>query len=210
MPTRRAPSLNWLRVFEAAARTQSFARAAEQLGMSNAAVSQQIKALETHLRKPLFVRGPHSIELTPVGRAFLPSVQQSLRTLEISAAGLFGNRQRNPLSIRVAQVFANGWLAQRLLDFQQQHPYIHLQIATCNDFVPQQGHEYDLDIVFGMGPQYGEEGDLLFQETLFPVALPDISGQIKSLSDLLKFRLINLSEHYTGWVQVLVRKRLIH
>ncbi len=66
----RVPSLNWLRVFEAAARTESFARAAEQLNMSGAAVSQQVKALEQHLGAQLFQRQAHAVRLTEAGRAY--------------------------------------------------------------------------------------------------------------------------------------------
>ncbi|MGB1009857.1 MAG: LysR family transcriptional regulator [Thiolinea sp.] len=202
MPTRRIPSLNWLRVFEASARHQSFVRAAEELGMSAAAVSQQIKALETHLKKSLFSRKAHSIELTAVGRAFLTPVQQSLNQMEVSAAGLFGNPRREPLSIRVVLLFANGWLAERLADFQQSHPDIHLQIYTSNTYPLPQGQEYDMEVVFGVGLQYGQEGDLLFREYTFPVALPEISANIQCINDLLQYRLINLSEHHTGWMQV--------
>lgn len=202
MPTRRIPSLNWLRVFEASARNQSFARAAEELGMSSAAVSQQIKALETHLKKSLFTRKAHSIELTAVGRAFLSPVQQSLDQVEVSAAGLFGNPHREPLSIRVVLLFANGWLAERLAAFQKAHPDIHLQIYTTNSYALQQGQDFDMEVVFGVGLQYGQEGDLLFREKTFPVALPEINANIHTISDLLQYRLINLSEHHTGWMQV--------
>ena len=87
--TSRIPSLNWLRVFEAAARTQSFARAAEQLNMSAAAVSQQVKALEGHLGSALFQRHAHAVSLTEAGRAYLPSVQQSLLMLGNATDGLF-------------------------------------------------------------------------------------------------------------------------
>jgi len=79
---RSIPSLNWLRVFEAAARGESFARAAELLNMSTSAVSQQIKALETHFGTALFKRGPKHVELTDAAHAFLPVVRQSLSTVE--------------------------------------------------------------------------------------------------------------------------------
>ena len=83
------PSLNWLRVFEAAARFQSFARAAEELNMSAAAVSQQVRALEDRVGAPLFTRAAHSVALTDLGRAYLPIVQQSLLTLQNATEGLF-------------------------------------------------------------------------------------------------------------------------
>ena len=203
MPTRRIPSLNWLRVFEAAARLQSFARAAEQLGLSSAAVSQQIKALETHFKTPLFTRGAHSIQLTPAGRDFLPAVQQSLNTLEVTAAGLFGSRRRESLSILSTAIMANGWLSRNLGHFQQQYPDIYLQLHTYNHLHHIQSHDYDLHIIFGSGPQYGEhEGDHLFRETLFPVASATLHSQIDSLDDLLKLYLIQIREHHNSWLQL--------
>ena len=73
------PSLNWLRVFEAAARMENFARAAELLDMSTSGVSQQIKALESHFGEQLFERGARNVKLTDAGHAFLPAVRQALR-----------------------------------------------------------------------------------------------------------------------------------
>ena len=78
MAGRRIPSLNWLRVFEAAARMESFARAAAELGMSPPAVSQQVRALEGHFGQALFTRGARHVRLTRAGAAFLPAVRQAL------------------------------------------------------------------------------------------------------------------------------------
>ena len=83
MPIRRIPSLNWLRVFEAAARHQSFSRAGNDLNMSGPAISQQIKALEGHLDAKLFERGSRAVTLTEAGRAFLPVVRQSLLSVPL-------------------------------------------------------------------------------------------------------------------------------
>ncbi|MCP4818698.1 MAG: LysR family transcriptional regulator, partial [Shimia sp.] len=102
----RIPSLNWLRVFEAAARTESFARAAAQLNMSPAAVSQQVKSLEERLGAPLFVRKAHSVQLTDAGRAYLPPVQQSLMTLEEATEGLFGRTREEALYLNCVLIFA--------------------------------------------------------------------------------------------------------
>lgn len=107
----RVPSLNWLRVFEAAARTESFARAATQLNMTPAAVSQQVKALETRLGTPLFHRHAHAVTLTETGRAYLPSVQQSLLMLETATAGLFGETREQRLYVQSVLLFAHGILA---------------------------------------------------------------------------------------------------
>ena len=89
---RRIPSLNWLRVFEAAARAGSFARAAETLNISPPAVGQQIRALEDHLGRALFERGPQSVMLTEAGRAYLPAGAQALH----------GDRKHHGRSLRRA------------------------------------------------------------------------------------------------------------
>ena len=87
---RHIPSLNWLRVFEAAARAGSFAGAAETLNMSPPAVGQQIRALENHVGRALFERGPQSVMLTEAGRAYLPAGAQALHGIESTTADLFG------------------------------------------------------------------------------------------------------------------------
>ncbi|MGI9369748.1 MAG: LysR family transcriptional regulator [Ruegeria sp.] len=129
--TTRIPSLNWLRVFEAAARTESFARAAVQLNMSAAAVSQQVRALETRLGTPLFHRHAHSVTLTEAGRAYLPSVQQSLLMLETATTGLFGESREQRLFVQSVLLFAHGFLAQNVPEFQTAHPKITCRSARA-------------------------------------------------------------------------------
>ncbi len=127
----RIPSLNWLRVFEAAARTGSFAKAADLLSMSAPGVSQQIKALEDYLGKPLFIRAAHSVSLTPAGEAFFPAVQQALLYVETAAAGLFGSKLEEPLYVRATLLFAVGWLSPRLPKFAQEHPAIRVRARSA-------------------------------------------------------------------------------
>ena len=203
MSYRQIPSYNWLRVFEAAARLESFSRAADVLAMSPAAVSQQIKALESHLKKPLFTRGPHSVTLTDAGKAFLPTVQQSLNSIDTTAAALFGNPSQSPLSIEASLMFASSWLAPRLNDFQTQYPGIHLQISTSDESPDFSQPGKDIQVSFGNGPTFNQEGDFLFGETLFPVARPEIAKKIKSIKDLCRYRLIEISSHRTSWYQIL-------
>jgi LysR family glycine cleavage system transcriptional activator len=203
MAFRQIPSYNWLRVFEFAARYQSFTRAAEQLSMSSAAVSQQIKSLEMHLKQPLFIRGPHSVTLTDKGQAFLPVVQQSLGSIETTAAALFGNPDQSPLSTQCSLMFSCSWLSIRLNDFQQQHPKIDLQISTSEDERGYQNNEKDLIITFGNGPQFSHDGERLFGEYLYPVATQNIADKIHCISDLLNFRLIEIGSHRNSWFQVL-------
>lgn len=199
----RIPSLNWLRVFEAAARTESFVQAANLLGMSPPAVSQQIKSLESYLGKPLFERGPRSVTLTDAGRAFLPAVQQSFQSVETTAAALFGRPSHEPLTVQASLILACSWLSARLGKFREAYPEVQLQVMTGNDIEDFRRSDADLRIVFGTGPEIGEEGERLFGEWLYPVATPGIVAGIHSPRDLLRHRLIEITTHRTGWFQVL-------
>ncbi|MEO3415428.1 LysR family transcriptional regulator [Roseovarius sp. CAU 1744] len=193
------PSLNWLRVFEAAARCESFARAAAQLNMSPAAVSQQVRALEERLGVALFDRHAHAVSLTEVGRAYLPSVQQALLTLENATEGLFGAARAQQLFVQSVLVFAQGILARGYENFARTHPDINLTLTTAN--LP---HEFargfsDLQVIFGSPQAYGAESDLLMGERLFPVALPEIAASVAGPAGLLQHRLIEVATHRAGW-----------
>ncbi|NOD93828.1 LysR family transcriptional regulator [Ruegeria sp. HKCCD4884] len=195
----RIPSLNWLRVFEAAARTESFARAAVQLNMSAAAISQQVKALETRLGTPLFHRHAHAVTLTEAGRAYLPSVQQSLLMLETATTGLFGETREQRLYVQSVLLFAHGILATGLSAFQARHPDINLSLSTGNIVSDFANRFTDLQIVFGNPALFGTEGDELIREVLYPVAPPAIAAQIKTPQDLLGYTLIEVSTHRASW-----------
>lgn len=196
------PSLNWLRVFEAAARCESFSRAAGELNMSAAAVSQQVKALEERLGAPLFARHAHAVTLTAVGRAYLPGVQQALLTLQTTTEGLFGAARSQQLYVQSVLLFAHGILSRGFAAFTDAHPDITLSLRSANDpFDAPQGFS-DLRIVFGSPRAHGAEGDKLFGERLFPVARPEIAARIEGPQDLLMHRLIDVSTHRAGWPHV--------
>ncbi|MTI02319.1 LysR family transcriptional regulator [Roseibium sp. RKSG952] len=204
----RIPSLNWLRVFEAAARTESFARAAVQLNMSAAAVSQQVKALETRLGTPLFHRHAHAVTLTEAGRAYLPSVQQSLLMLETATTGLFGETREQRLYVQSVLLFAHGILAGGLPEFQTNHPQINLSLSTGNMVADFTNRFTDLQIVFGNPALFGTDGDELLRERLYPVAPPGIAAQIQHPQDLFQFNLIEVSTHRASWPHLFESLRL--
>lgn len=204
----RIPSLNWLRVFEAAARTESFSRAATQLNMSSAAVSQQVKALETRLGTPLFHRHAHAVTLTEAGRAYLPSVQQSLLMLETATTGLFGETREQRLYVQSVLLFAHGILANGLPEFQTTHPRINLSLSTGNLISDFANRFTDLQIVFGNPALFGTEGDELLRECLYPVAPPEISAEINTPQDLFRFTLIEVSTHRASWPHLFETLRL--
>ncbi len=204
----RIPSLNWLRVFEAAARTESFSRAAAQLNMSAAAVSQQVKALETRLGTPLFHRHAHAVTLTEAGRAYLPSVQQSLLMLETATTGLFGETREQRLYVQSVLLFAHGVLAGGLPAFQAEQPRINLSLSTGNMISDFANQFSDLQIVFGNPALLNTEWDELLKERLFPIAPPEKAAQIKSPQDLFKFTLIEVSTHRASWPHLFEALRL--
>jgi hypothetical protein len=131
MPAYTLPHLPWLRAFEAAARQQSFSGAAQELHVSPAAVSQQIRLLEQHLGFVLFRRLPRGVLLTDMGSAYLPSVRKAFDTLSMSTAGLFGSPGRRTLTLRCTAAFAVLWLSPRLQGFIDAHPGIDVRLFTA-------------------------------------------------------------------------------
>ncbi len=201
MVQKRIPSLNWLRVFEAAARTESFAAAAKELAMSTPAVSQQIKALETHLKTPLFERHAHSVALTPTARAYLPSVQHAIASVETTTESIFGKPRQETLYVQSILVFAVGFLAARVQKFETRYPDINLHLTTANEVEDFRQHYADLQIGFGAPAAYGRLGEVLLSERLYPVARPEIASQITTPAELLNHQLVEVSSHRSGWQQ---------
>lgn len=198
--TKRIPSLNWLRVFEAAARSGSFARAAESLAMSPPAVSQQIRALEAHLGRPLFERAAAGVSLTEAGRSLLGVVGDALGRMEMAAASLAAPGGP-PLVVGVSMAFSIGWLAPRLPRFAAAHPDVTLELYSLLGRPETPPRSATLWVAFGPPPP-GTEGQALFGERLQPVAHPGIAAHIRTLDDALAHRLIEVADHRRNWAQV--------
>lgn len=169
---RRLPPLNALRAFEAAARHASFALAAEELGVTPAAVSQQVKALEQQLQVPLFLRQARGLALTNAGRAYLPGLSDGLDRLAAATAHLREGQASGTVTLTMLASFAAGWLVPRLGRFRAQYPGIDLRIDTSRRLVDFAREDVDLAIRFGAGPFKGLQAVHLLDEELFPVASP--------------------------------------
>ncbi|CAJ0705790.1 transcriptional regulator GcvA [Ralstonia holmesii] len=128
---RRLPPLNALRVFEVAGRHLSFSRAADELCVTNAAVSHQIKQLEDHLGKKLFARRNNQLSLTDAGDNYLPRVRDALRALE-QATDLLMDTADAPLRVAVPPTFGAKWLVPRLYRFFNQHPHVRVEVSTAD------------------------------------------------------------------------------
>lgn len=191
MPS-KLPPMSAVRVFEAAARHQSFTRAAVELGMTQAAVSYQIKILEDRIGAPLFTRLPRQVTLTAKGQQLAPAVTEAFEALRTAFAGIEATAQ-TVLSISTLTTFAANWLVPRLGRFQQLHPNIAVQINISGQVVDFGQSDFDLGIRSGNGNWPGLEAHLLFPNLFTPVCSPElIQGvTLKEPSDVLRFPIIS-------------------
>lgn len=191
------PPLTWLRAFEAAARSLSFTHAAAELNLTQAAISKHVKALEAHVRQPLFIRHPRSLELTRSGEAYLPKVQDALERLASGTREVFGARRTGVLTLRCAVAFAVNWLAPRLPTFLDAHPDVSLRVVSTVWNGPFDSDAFDLDIQYGTGNWPGFSSVRLTQETLTPLCAPDVA--LRTPDDLRGKRLLHVLGYQEGW-----------
>ena len=201
----RLPPLNALRAFEAAARHRSFKRAAEELFVTPAAISQQVRTLEDYLGVELFRRLTRAIELTPAAEAMLPKVREGFDSF---AAGLARARQageRGRIAVAAPPNFVARWLMPRLRSFTSSYPQYDLRIIGTlraidnpeQDTPVEQGRadaEAQVSVRYGMGDYPGSVVDLLFRPSYVPVCSPKLLGrgpQLRKPADLRNHTLIH-------------------
>jgi LysR family glycine cleavage system transcriptional activator len=174
---RRLPPLNTLRVFESGARRLSFTRAAEELHVTQAAVSHQIKALEDWLGTPLFLRLNRGLKLTPAAERYLRDVTAALDLISTATSQLMRPDDRRILSVATLDSFASMWLLPRLKDFRLQHPDIDLRIWSVDREVDvfERG-DVDLEIRYGDGNWPELSAIKLLDEEIFPVCSPAVAA----------------------------------
>lgn len=193
--------LNALRMFDAAARHLSLTRAAQELHVTQAAVSQHIRNLEERLGKPLFRRLPRGLALTDEGQALWPVVAQSFERIEQSLQQVAEPRPREILSVGVVGTFAIGWLIPRLSQFQQLHPYIDLRLLTNNNRVDLAGEGLDAAVRFGDGAWHGTHAQMLLRAPLSPMCTPMLAQQLREPADLARQTLLRSyrTQEWEGW-----------
>lgn len=200
---RRLPPLNWLRIFDAAARHMSFTGAAEELGVTQAAVSQQVKQLEDWLGAQLFKRLPRSLTLTDAGIAYLPQVRDALDRLGTATDQIFGHHGRRAVTLRAATTVAALWLAPRLASFRDSHPDIALRLTTLYAPVDFGQDGVDIEVRYGAGTWPGVKALKLFEEWFLPVCSPGYRVAARepfgSPADLQRHRLIHVLGEREDW-----------
>ena len=169
---RKLPPLTAIRAFEAAARNENFTAAAAELGMTQAAVSYQVKALEERIGAPLFVRERGRARLTPLGARLLPSLSQAFDAMEAAFASYEADDE-SLLTITTTNTFGNTWLAWRVGQFQMHHPDLAVRLSTSDTLVDLRAGDADVGIRGGSGEWPGLECHRLFRTSFTPMASPD-------------------------------------
>ena len=200
--SRRLPPLAALRQFEAAARHESFSKAARELGQTASAVSHAIDALEKHLGVVLFKREGRGVTLTAAGQTFVAYVRDGLTTIASGAERLPGGPTDQHLVLSVVPTFAQRFLVPRIPGFRKQHPRIRLSIDTSHRLMSFPHDTADVSIRFGRGVWPSAKSELLFRESLVPVASPSYLATITRAGvvnwSLVTFICVSLLEHDWG------------
>ena len=203
---RHLPPLNALKAFEAAARSESFTRAAEELCVTQGAVSHQVKSLEETLGIKLFNRERQRLVITDAGREYLGVVRDAFDRIASGTERVLQRQNAGALTVTTSPDFAAKWLVNRLGRFAEAHPGIDLRVAANLHQVDFAREEVDIGIRHGDGNWSGLDAVRLCTEQLFPVCSPKLmSGRnrIARPSDLLKFPLLHLDDNkpWSRWFE---------
>jgi LysR family transcriptional regulator, glycine cleavage system transcriptional activator len=200
------PPLPPLRLFEAAARHESFTKAADELGLTASAVSHGIDSLEKWLGVELFQRRPRGVTLTPAGHHLLPYVSEALAMVALGVQRMPGRKGERRVVLSVAPTFAQRFLVPRLPRFRTLHPGIRLAIDTSHRqaLFPMEG--VDLSIRMGRGAWPGVKSDLLFREQLVPVATAAYLESVRrdgaiNWPKVTFLRVSSLENDWTAWIE---------
>lgn len=199
----KRPRLNILRTFEAAGRRLNFSHAAEDLKISQAAVSQQIRQLEAYLNTPLFVRHNRRLSLTSTGQAYFDAVHEALDRLDTVTDQLFPVRQNQVVILRCSASVATLWLAPELKSLQTFHPEIELRINTLD----QSHHDIaashsDLEIFIPRDDNIDANAEKLLTSIITPVCSPDLlvnGRRPRQPEDLLQLELVHVLGYDDDW-----------
>lgn len=209
---KRLPPLNALRAFDAAVRSGSFTRAGERLNVTQGAVSRQVKQLEDWLGRPVFLRQPQGLVLTPAGGVLARSIESAFGhlTQAVEQIQQLGARQR--LSVNVPETFASRWLAPRLRGFHGRHPDIDLSITTNAVTNLREARQYDCLVMYLAEPWRDCDCRLLRQEQHIAVASPELwdADRAPELAETTLLHILSGARRLPVWENWLASKGLRH
>jgi LysR family glycine cleavage system transcriptional activator len=203
---RRLPPLNALKAFEAAARHESFTRAAEELCVTQGAVSHQVKALEEQLGLKLFNRERQRLAITEAGRDYLAVARDAFDRIALGTERLLQRQSSGVLTVSTSPDFAAKWLVNRLGRFAEAHREIDLRVSAAMHHVDFAREEVDLAVRHGDGNWPGLDAIRLSAEELFPVCSPKLLAGRKGMkkpSDVLNYPLLHLDDRkaWSSWLE---------
>ena len=198
---RRLPPLNSLKSFEAAGRLLSFTRAANELNVTQAAVSHQIKVIEDFLGLSLFIRYPRKLALTEQGRILLPEVIEAFDKISNAIGSISQEPSSKMISVRLAPSFAAKWLSPRLKYFWLQHPEIDLCLYHAHPAVEFDREQIDIAVTYGKGDWPGVVADPILSLDFYPVCTPAFMSNDRPLSNIDNLRYYSLlhDANYECW-----------
>jgi len=191
--------VNWLRAFEVAARHLSLSAAAQELSVTTAAVSQQVRLLEQRLGVPLFVRHSRGLRLTRAGEALVPACRDSFGRLDAALDELFGRRSKDTLVVRVALGFARQWLFNELASFSLQQPDIRVRVVASVWAGQPLDSSIDVDIRIASAAIAGLESHQLTRDDIFPVCSSRLRARLRHPADLCSQPLLGTIGFAQGW-----------
>jgi DNA-binding transcriptional LysR family regulator len=192
------PSLVALRHFEAAARHASFKQAANELCVTQAAVSRQVRQLEEHLGVALFLRHHRKVDLTEHGHKLFQSVHKSMRHMANTSVAIQSDSRINYINLYATSSFSRLWLLPRLNQLRQQDPQIHLHLISVEEN-PMMADKFDAGITLGLEDSAHYQADFLFSEEIFPVCTPNFlanNPSVNTLEGLMKMPLLELDAKF--------------
>jgi len=203
---RSLPPLNALRSFEAAARHQSFTRAADELCVTQGAVSHQVKALEAELGLKLFNRERQGLAITDAGHDYLAVVRDAFDRIALGTDRLLQRLHSGVITVSMSPDFAAKWLVGRLGRFAEAYPDIELKVSATMHHVDFAREDVDLAIRHGAGNWAGLDAVNLCSEELFPVCGPTLLGSQRRIhcpEDVLQFPLLHLNDRrdWSRWLE---------
>ncbi|MCW3784629.1 LysR substrate-binding domain-containing protein [Defluviimonas salinarum] len=189
------PPLPALQAFEAAARHESFMAAAQELNISQSAVSHRVRALERHLGYALFERLPRGLRLTENGKAYLPSIRSAFAEILGATTSIFGLNRASRLTIRAPLTYSALWLAEIVSRFSAAHPRIEIRMHSSVWAENLALDDTDVEIRLGYGHWAGYRAELLFTDPLVPLCSPrtlEAEGKSLDVADLASRPLVHI------------------
>jgi LysR family glycine cleavage system transcriptional activator len=197
------PPLQTLRAFESAARLGSFTRAADELAVTQGAISRQVRHLEERLGATLFVRADRGVRLTAAGARYETAVREALTGIAVATAELTGDQDDGPITVGATNAMASLWLMPRLTGFQRSEPSLEIRVLASNRDRDRASDEVDLAIEYARQSSVGAGLRRLFDERIYPVCSPEYLRERPgplTAEDLPRETLLDLEDDHPDWM----------